>query len=225
MNKETKQESSIPAQCRVSIVTLASLANYWKANGYKISTVSQLMSWSLYLLTEILESNKLIGVEPSIEEARDYMMREGLYQKVTGDRGYKKLNAAIRFQGMRKEGINPANSSIKEDRNISHMLHRAPNQFTGKPSSVEPFMGRVINPLVSQEAIDIYNNLQPEDIKPHISKEFAMKDVELPPLHQGDSPEAINERIQSNDKIANAQLDELNSFDPASLLSKAVKDK
>ena len=94
-----------------------------------------------------------------------------------------------------------------------------------KFSSVEPFMGRVGSPLVTQEMLDTYNNLQPEDIKPHISKEFAMKDVELPPLHQGDSPEDINERIQSNDKIANAQLDELNSFDPASLLSKAVKDK
>jgi hypothetical protein len=225
MNRETKQESSIPAQCRVSIVTLASLAKYWKTNGYNISTVSQLMSWSLYLLTEILESNRQIGREPSIEEAREYMMNEGLYQKVTGDRGYKKLNAAIRFQGMREEGINPANSSIKEDRNVSHMLHRAPNKFTGKPSSVEPFMGRVSSPLVTQDAIDIYDNLQPEDIKPHVSKEFAMKDVELAPLHQGASSEDINERIQSNDEIANAQLGALNSLDLSTLKPMSEKEK
>jgi len=225
MDKETKQESSIPVQSRISIVTLASLDNYWRGEGKDIRTVSQLVSWSLYMLTEILTSNNLLGTDPSIEEARNYMMGRGLYQRGMDTRGYKKLGNAIRFQKMRDNGESPQQSANPTDKTAYNTLHRAPNRFTGKPSSVEPFMGRVTNPLVSQEAIDIYNNLQPEDIKPHISKEFAMKDVELPPLHQGDSPEAINERIQSNDKIANAQLDELNSFDPASLLSKAVKDK
>ena len=225
MNRETKQESSIPAQCRVSIVTLASLAKYWKQNGHNIATVSQLMAWSLYLLTEILESNKQIGREPSIEEAREYMMNEGLYQKSMSDKGYKKLNAAIRFQGLREEGINPANSDIREDRSISHMLHRAPNKFNGKPSSVEPFTGRIGSPYVTQEMIDTYNNMKPEDVKPLISKEYAMKDVELEPLKQGATNEDISERIQANDKIANVQLDELNNFDPMSLVGKAVKEK
>ena len=227
MNKETKQESSIPAQCRVSIVTLARLAAYWKTNRHNISTVSQLMSWSLYLLTEILESNGQIGIEPSIEEAREYMMSEGLYQKVTGDRGYKKLNAAIRFQGMREEGMNPANSNIREDRNISHMLHRAPNQFSGKPSSVEPFMGRVGSPRVTQEMLDTYEKTGTGEIevKPLCSQEFAMRNVEildeLSPMKQGSDMSDRFKTIEEQDK---AQIDALNSFDPMSLMGNAIKE-
>jgi hypothetical protein len=51
-----------------------------------------------------------------------------------------------------------------------------------------------------------------------------MRNVELEPLKQGSTNEDLSERIQSNDKIANAQLDELNSFDPMSLIGKAIKE-
>jgi hypothetical protein len=224
MDKITKQESSIPVQSRVSIVTLAELASYWEREDRNIKTVSQLVSWSLYLLSEILTTNGMLGKEPSIEEARRYMMEKGLYQRGMETRGYQKLGNAIRFQRMREDGENPQNSANPVDRNAYSMLHRAPNRFNGKPSSVEPFTGKVGNSLVTQEMIDTYNNMKDEDIKPLISREYEMRNVELEPLKQGSTNEDLSERIQSNDKIANTQLDELNSFDPMSLMGKAVKE-
>ncbi len=223
MNRETKQESSIPAQCRVSIVTLAQLTAYWKDNGYDIRTVSQLMSWSLDLLKDILSNNKQIGIDPSIGEAVNYMIREKLYQKGTFDRGHKKLEAAIRFEGMRAEGNNPGKNSYTNptDRMAYSTMHRAPNRFTGVSSSVEPFMGKVSNPTVTQEMIDTYNNMKPEDIKPLISQEFAMRNVELQPLKQSDD---MSDRFRDIEKADKANMDELNNFDPMSLLNKAKKE-
>jgi hypothetical protein len=223
MDRDTKQESSIPVQSRVSIVTLATLDNYWTNEGRDIRTVSQLVSWSLYLLSEILTTNNMLGTEPSIEEARNHMMNRGLYQRNMDTKGYQKLGNAIRFQGMREEGNSPQQSLNPTDRTAYSLMHRAPNKFNGKPSSVEPFTGRVGSPYVTQEMIDKYNNMKSEDVKPIISREFAMRDVELEPLKQGTTNEDISDRIQENDKIANAQLDELNSFDPMSLIGKAIK--
>lgn len=224
MNKETMQESSIPAQCRVSIVTLASLAKYWKQNGYNIMTVSQLMSWSLYLLVEILESNNQIDKEPSIREAREYMMNEGLYQKSMGDKGYKKLNAAIRFQGLREEGINPANSYVREDRNISHMLHRAPNRFNGKPSSVEPFTGKVYNEKV-REAMEIMNNL-PENTDSSLLDELSGIDPHSRKRENLESLDSsMEERFRKIGEDDKKLTEELNSLDLKELMSKAVKEE
>lgn len=166
MNKVTKQESSIPIQCRVSLVTLAELARYWKNEKYDIRTVSQLNSWSLYLLAEILTTNGMLGEEMSISEAREYLIHHGLYQKSSLDRSHKKISAAIRFEGLRDEGIEP--SMIKEERRIHSLMHKEPNKFTGAPSSVEPFEGRVISEK-AKRALEIFNSLKDEDIEPIIS--------------------------------------------------------
>ena len=143
MDKITKQESSIPVQSRVSIVTLAALDNYWMGEGREIRTVSQLVSWSLYLLTEILTENDILGIEPSIEEARNYMMKRKLYQRNMDVRGYQKLGNAIKFQGMREDGCSPQQSINPQDRAAFGIMHKAPNRFSGKPSSVEPFTGKI----------------------------------------------------------------------------------
>jgi len=219
MDKITKQESSIPVQSRVSIVTLASLDNYWLGEGKDIQSVSQLVSWSLYLLTEILTSNRLLGTEPSIEEARKYMMDRKLYQRGMDTRGYQKLGNAIRFQRMREEGANPQQSVNPTDKAAYNTMHRAPNKFSGKASSVEPFEGRVENDLVKQ-GMEILKNL-PKDRRSSVLDELSG----ITPLRErGNSPEAVAEHIKAVDAVANAQLDELNSFDPRSLMDKAVKE-
>ena len=56
----TKQETSIPVQSRTSIISLAELAKYWETTEYDIRSMSQLISWSLDLLRDILKSNESI---------------------------------------------------------------------------------------------------------------------------------------------------------------------
>jgi hypothetical protein len=219
MDKITKQESSIPVQSRVSIVTLASLDNYWLGEGKSIQTVSQLVSWSLYLLTEILTSNKMLGTEPSIEEARKYMIDRKLYQRGMDARGYQKLGNAIRFQGMREDGANPQQSTNPTDRAAYNMMHRMPNKFSGKSSSVEPFEGKVENDLVKQ-GMEILNNI-PKNRQSSVLDELSGVTILK---ERGNSPEVVAEHIKAVDKAANEQLDALNNFDPLTLLKSAKKE-
>lgn len=255
MDKETKQESSIPVQSRVSIVTLALLTKYWKGEDRDIKTVSQLVSWSLYLLTEILSSNGLIEQEPSVEEARIYMMENKLFQRGMAGRGSVKLDYAIKFQGIRERGGSPQQSMSSVDRTAYNTMHRKPNRFNGKPSSVEPFTGKVYNEQV-KKAVEIMNNL-PEELDNSVLDELTgaefNKKVNAEGLYEQSvsvkeqpakeceqsvkkeasdcskvscsEPMSIEERIRVNEEEANRQLDELNKFDPRTLMGKAIKEE
>ncbi len=224
MDRITKQESSIPVQSRVSIVTLAALDNYWAGEGRKIKTVSQLVSWSLYLLTEILTDNELLGTEPSIEEARDYMMRRELYQRNMDVKGYQKIVNAIKFQGMREDGCSPQQSINPQDRAAYGIMHKAPNRFSGKPSSVEPFTGSVEKSLKflsdedfapppgyeesePQRAIPkVYQRPQP--IEPVVTSSNQPSIVKESGLKEGESIEDKMKRIEEADKAEANAMDE-----------------
>ena len=222
MDKATKQESSIPVQSRVSIVTLAALSNYWESEDRDIRTVSQLVSWSLYLLSEILTTNGMLGQEPSVEEARNYMLKKGLYQRGMDTRGYQKLNNAIKFQRIREDGSSPQQSTNPADRAAYNIMHRKPNRFTGASMSVEPFTGKVDGDIYDRKEIEkIYNNVDQEAIRKKAIDRSMGKDVdELPMLKErGNSPEEIQARIEANDRRALKELELLNS-DPRLLFEK-----
>lgn len=132
MNEEIKQESSIPTAARVSLVTLAELAQWWESTGYKMITTSQLISWSLELLRNSLRLNRKISeIEMSVASANRYLTEKGLYQRNVRNRSIKKVATAIRFEGMREEGYNP---TIEDPINYK-MVH--------KSSSVRPFEGQI----------------------------------------------------------------------------------
>lgn len=227
MDRETKQESSIPVQSRVSIVTLAALDNYWYSEGRDIRTVSQLVSWSLYLLSEILNANNMLDTEPSIEEARNHMMNRGLYQRNMDTRGYQKLGNAIKFQKMREEGGSPQQSTYPSERAAYSIMHRKPNRFTGAAMSVEPFTGKVDSNIPNREQIEsIYNSLDEEVIRKKAIERSMGKDIDELPVfkERGNSPEDMQARIEANDRRAQEELDRLNNLDLAELLKNAKKE-
>ena len=130
MNKEVKQESSIPVQARVSLIDLARLVLYWEEQGYSVRSMSQLVGWSLSLLSEVLGNNKLVyDGDMSLVNAKEVLSKRDLFQKSLKERSFKKIGAAIRMEGLREIGIDPEKVD-NADYNILHNKH-----------SVQPFEG------------------------------------------------------------------------------------
>ncbi len=155
MNEEARQESSVPVQTRVSIVCLAELDIYWSREGRGINSMSQLISWSLELLNEILRVNGKIESIDSVADAHKYLDDRGLYQKSLKKRSFDKISTAIRFEGMREVGEDPK-ENIEGRENVVrsyNMLHNV--------KSVKGYNGKVINPI-AKEAMDVYKKLYPD---------------------------------------------------------------
>lgn len=120
MDREVKQETSIPVQARVSLISLAELANYWESEGYRVRTMSQLIAWSLDILCETIKRNNAMPVViEGVAEAHRHLEQRGLYQGSLKDRAYKKIGAAMRFETLRGEGIDPKDYT-PIDYNILH---------------------------------------------------------------------------------------------------------
>lgn len=155
MDKETKQESSLPVQSRVSIVTLAELEKYWSNEGYQITNMSQLISWSLSLLREVLRANDKLQFDVmSVTEANRHLLSKGLYQKSMAKRGFKKRATALSFENLRAEGVDPAHAAPRQHK----MLH---NKKSVNPDFLEEAIRRYYN-----APSDPYGRLNEEDFKP-----------------------------------------------------------
>ena len=215
MNKETKQESSIPVQYRVSIVTLAGLAKYWESQGENIRTISQLSAWSMYLLSEILSSNGLYGEEMGVAEARNYLMQKGLYQKSSNDRSRMKIVNAIRFEGMRKEGYHPSGGRDESDpvvRRDYNIMHRQANPYTGKESTVEPFMGKIEDSKIN-DGVEIFLNIKDDQTIPRVYNGGPLREMPAFKLGKGDMPkEEFNERESIRAERDRLQQEEMDKF-------------
>lgn len=105
--KESGGESSVPLSSRVDMKVLAELDKYWMSQGYTIRTMSQLVSWSLGLLCQVLESNEKVSAVESVREANEWLVGRNLYQATTRKRGFMKIGSALRFESMREEGVDP----------------------------------------------------------------------------------------------------------------------
>jgi len=176
-SRTVKQESSIPVQTRVSIVSLAELAKYWEGTEYNIRTMSQLVSWSLDLLRDVLKANDMIIAEDEVEsvvEARDYLVSNGLWQSKVSDRAFAKLGTAIRFENFRGEGQNPQtrDEMSRKGYNIMHNKH-----------SVEPYEDKVgARRKQVQEVVETYHEIEKlsqEEVRAKYFKEQAKKEKEM----------------------------------------------
>ncbi len=136
MNREIKQESSMPVQSRVSIIDLANLDMYWTDTGYSVKTMSQLVSWSMSLLYEVLASNNCIKARiDRVDDANRYLESRGLYQRSMREKGFKKLGAAIKMEVIRDERGN-VKDVLPREHNILHNK-RSVNSFDGRIFSGE----------------------------------------------------------------------------------------
>lgn len=130
MRKDNLVESSLPVQSRISIITLAELEKYWSGDGHNIKTMSQLVSWSVNLLKEVLRVNGKLCFEPmNVTEADRHLQNKGLYQSSMMKRGFKKRATALSFENLRYEGVDPK-EYVPRQYNVVH-----------DKNSVEPFEG------------------------------------------------------------------------------------
>lgn len=130
MNEDIRREGSVPVQSRVDIRTLAELSQYFAEGGIRVSTVSQLVSWSLEVLIETLRRNEKVGEQkPTIEAAYQYLDSERLMQR--GMRS-KKLLKARGWEVLRMEGEDPRVVAAGDYKSI----HNNPN-WTGEMSKLK----------------------------------------------------------------------------------------
>ena len=119
---EVRQEASIPVQSRISVIDLAELDEYWDSGGYRIKTMSQLVSWSIELLCSILRANgKLVREIETVVEANRVLESRMLRQAGMRRKGFMKNAAAVRFESMREEGNDPRKYVAEQYK----ILHRA----------------------------------------------------------------------------------------------------
>lgn len=136
-----KVESSIPVQGRVSIVTLAEVEMYWESQEVAISSMSQLLSWSIDMLRELLYSNgKLPKVIDSVAEANNHLGERGLYQKGLKKRTMKKIANAITFENLRFEGVDPQ-QYVKRQFNT---VHNTKSVIAPGSQGLHPDTGRLV---------------------------------------------------------------------------------
>lgn len=147
MEKERRQERSIPVQSRVDIKVLAELDAYWKSEGVEMKSMSQLVAWSAELCREILKSNGQLPVEyESAGECHRHLEERGLYQRGLKSRSMAKISAAVRMDSLRERGYN-LKEFCKTNYNVLH------NKNSVKPYE-DRWLGRVESghrEVISQE--------------------------------------------------------------------------
>jgi hypothetical protein len=206
MNKEIKQEASIPVQTRTSVVSLAELDQYWTSEGRGIKSMSQLVSWSVELLCEVLRSNGKIKSIESIAEAHRYLEGRELYQPSLRKRSFDKLGSAIRFENLREVGEDPG--EVTEGR---ENINRAYKMLHNK-TSVQPFNGVVQSPGISN-MLDYFNNIKDDEVVPVISSGGQIREMPAFKLGKGDMPsETFNERERIRAERDRAEQEEMDKF-------------
>jgi hypothetical protein len=95
-------------QSRVDVRTMAELDKYFESKGFRINTVSQLISSSLELLREVLVNNGVIGETiDDVMEAYRHMQEVGLIRRKMKERIGSRMHTAASFQELRAEGVEP----------------------------------------------------------------------------------------------------------------------
>lgn len=182
-DRETKVESSVPVQSRVSLISMAEVALYWEKEGVEIRTLSQLIAWTFDLMRDVLKENEKMPYEiPSIAEARKVLMRRGLVQKSLEKRGIKKAATAMRFQSFRQRGEDPREADEMSRRSYN-ILHREGTVKGYEDKSHG--RGRSMD-----ELLDIYGKVERGEIGQKVMEEGI---VEPRRLREGMSEEELDE--------------------------------
>ena len=103
---EVKQESSIPVEGRVSIITLAEMDMYFASKGITVPNRSQLVAWTIQLMRDTLLANGTLPLEvKTVAEGYNYLISRGLWNPHS--RGMKKVMNALAMENLRAEGVDP----------------------------------------------------------------------------------------------------------------------
>ena len=208
MNRETmKVESSVPVQSRISIVTLAELEMYWASQGIKINSMSQLISWSLDILRELLYSNgKLPKAIDLVADAHNHLSELGLYQQGLKKRSMKKIANAMAFESLRFEGVDPQ-QYVKKQYNT---VHNSKSVRAPEGQGLHPDVGEMVKIYEEKEKKDREKKIE-EDKITGCNHPNCIKENETVVVKEGMSEEEFNdtsaERKENVRKRENAPID------------------
>ena len=125
---DRKVEASIPVQSRVDVRKLAEMVLYFEGIGVRVKSMSMLLSYSVEVANKVLSNNGLLPeYVDTVSEANRCLEVRDLYQPGMKGRSKKKLEAAMRFENLRVEDIEPKERVPRE----YNTLHNK--------QSVEPF--------------------------------------------------------------------------------------
>lgn len=138
MDREEKQEASVPVASRVSLVTLANLVKYWDSQAVPMKSMSQLVSWSLDAFWQVISESQVVeGPVEDIVGAHNLIEAKGLYQKSLRARSMKKVSMAIGFKNLRDEGVSPSGYAPEAYRRMHNEKSVEPMPRRAKPDLAE----------------------------------------------------------------------------------------
>jgi hypothetical protein len=125
-------------QARVDIKVLAELDVYWEDTGIVIRSMSQLVSWSMSLLHDIMDKNDMLKVRfEEVAECNRRLEQRCLYQRSMKNRAIRKIGTAQKFESLRLEGVEPSSYVSNEYGMVHNNRSVEPYQSKGRGKGVE----------------------------------------------------------------------------------------
>jgi hypothetical protein len=212
-SEELRQEASISSQTRVDIRRLATMTNYFEGSGHRVRNISQLIADSIEMLCNILRANAAFDKEfNSVTEANNYLYTLGLRQASMDKKNFKKIGAAVRFESMREEGIDPK-IYVPQQYNVLH------NKNSVQPGNVEVVAGGVSAYEEEWTKVKLMKQREEFEAKKKTREEGlaaarqmgTLVENKIPDLREGISDEELIERNRLREvevnKLENAPLD------------------
>lgn len=155
MNLDVKQERSVPVQGRVDIVELADLAVHLEKIGLSVGSMSKLLNYSINLAHWALKSSGQLEFEhESVESAVVTMRAGGLYSNSMLKRGKKKLQAAMTFENLRKQGVDPATYTARQFNILHNKKSVQPGMMSAKTSEMVEVYSKLGQPEANEKSVD-----------------------------------------------------------------------
>jgi hypothetical protein len=198
--------------------------------------MSQGVRRPLEVLTGFLVDNGEVDMIEDTDEARTILTRRFNIELNRGGRGSKNVTHNLILSDRR----NDLGERIQTSNRINDVNRAMKGQSDSKISELVAKAQKIHKDLFPDES-KVPEHFDYDEPKEEVKKAYKEKVIknedaaefvrgsrieDLPPLKErGNSRESIEARIRKADNESQKGLDELNSFDPASLLLKAVKDK
>lgn len=130
MNGDEKQERMMAMQGRVDLVAMADLLRYFKRQDFTVNSMSMLLAlavdtahWACKQAGYLEDGDLHKGVSDANRTFEHY----GIWSQSMKKRNQKKLNAAMAFENLRAEGVEPADY-VPRQHNILHNSHSVKTQ-------------------------------------------------------------------------------------------------
>lgn len=122
-------ESSIPVQGRIDVKNLVTMVEFFREKGIQPRSMSEVLSFSIECLVDILKVNENISNEMSIGECWAYLDNNKLIQPSLRKRSIEKIANAIALENIRNEGYDIDSMSEEERKSLGintiyNTLHR-----------------------------------------------------------------------------------------------------